>query len=91
MRVLEYFKERNGIEVLKGKLMEVYRKWKFKILEEKQAKETLIRNKEFVKLVNEAKEEWKNSKKYFEEVSDPDLIDLAIHRMEATKIFYMIL
>ena|SRR5690554_2775306 len=45
----------------------------------------------FILLVDQAKADWERAKGYFEEVSHPDLVDLAIHRMEAAKIFYIYL
>jgi putative protein kinase ArgK-like GTPase of G3E family len=45
----------------------------------------------FLSLVDQAKSDWERAKNYFEEVTNPELIDLAIHRMEAAKIFYMYL
>lgn len=35
-----------------------------------------------------AHEEWKNAEKYFENVTDPDLIDHAIYRIEAARTRY---
>lgn len=57
-------------------------------LEEARMKE---KNKKFVRLVNQAKEDWKNAQNYFENVTNPDLIDLAIYRMEAARVYYMYL
>lgn len=36
-------------------------------------------------LVNKAKEEWLDAKKYFGEVTEPELIDHAIYRVEAAE------
>src|SRR5690554_5958630 len=47
--------------------------------------------REFIEIVNKARDEWLDAQNYFQNVSNPDLIDLAIHRMEAAEIFYMYL
>lgn len=39
----------------------------------------------------EAKEEWENARNLFEEVTENDLIDFAIHRLEAAERRYMYL
>lgn len=57
-------------------------------LEEARMKEE---NKEFIRLVNKAKEDWKDAQNYFENVVNPDLIDLAIYRMQAARVYYMYL
>lgn len=36
-------------------------------------------------MVNKAKEEWQDAKKYFGEVTEPELIDHAIYRVEAAE------
>ncbi len=46
---------------------------------------------EFMDLVTEAKNEWLEAQNYFENVSEPDLVDYAIYRLEAAKIRYMYL
>lgn len=38
-----------------------------------------------LELVNKAKEEWLDAKKYFGEVTEPELIDHAIYRIEAAE------
>ncbi|QXM07146.1 YaaL family protein [Crassaminicella indica] len=38
--------------------------------------------------IKEAHEEWRNAEKYFQDVTDPDLIDYAIYRVEAAKTRY---
>lgn len=45
-------------------------------------------NKEFVNLVNNAQHEWRTAEQFFENVSDPDLIDYAIYKVEAAKSRY---
>lgn len=45
-------------------------------------------SKSIMELVEEAKREWLAAKEYFENVSDPDLIDYAIHSIEATEKRY---
>ncbi|MGI6225377.1 MAG: YaaL family protein [Peptococcales bacterium] len=44
-----------------------------------------------VELVNKAKEEWHDARNLFQEVTDPDLIDHAIYRMESAEKRYMYL
>ncbi|MDK2824755.1 MAG: hypothetical protein PWQ67_2692 [Clostridia bacterium] len=44
-----------------------------------------------VEMVNKAKEEWLDAKRFFEEVTDPVLIDHAIYRMESAEKKYMYL
>jgi len=44
-----------------------------------------------VEMVNNAKEEWVDAKKFFEEVTDPALIDHAIYRIEAAERKYVYL
>jgi hypothetical protein len=44
-----------------------------------------------VELINKAKEEWDDAKKLFDEVTDPDLIDHAIYRIESAEKKYMYL
>lgn len=41
--------------------------------------------------VEEAKQEWLNARIYFDNVVDPDLIDLAIYTMDAAERKYMYL
>lgn len=41
--------------------------------------------------LREAKEEWENARTIFEEVTDNDMIDFAIHRLEAAERRYMYL
>lgn len=38
-----------------------------------------------------AHNEWKEKEKFFQEVTDPDLVDIAIYEMEASKIKYVYL
>ncbi|SHK27968.1 Protein of unknown function [Anaerobranca californiensis DSM 14826] len=45
-------------------------------------------SKSIMELVEEAKREWLAAKEYFENVSDPDLIDYAIHSIKATEKRY---
>lgn len=46
------------------------------------------KSKSYLDLVEEAKKEWLAAKDYFENVSEPELIDYAIHSMEATEKRY---
>lgn len=45
----------------------------------------------FYDAVNQAREEWQNARKLFNDVSDPDLIDYAIFREEAARRRYIYL
>ena len=45
-------------------------------------------NQEFVDLVNKAHNEWRSAEQFFENVTDPDLIDHAIYKVEAAKSRY---
>lgn len=42
-------------------------------------------------IIEEARKEWLDAKKVFEEVSDPDLVDHLIYQMEASQKKYMYL
>lgn len=53
--------------------------------------ESLSSQKEFLSLVQEARDEWVQAQNYFENVSEPDLVDYAIYRAEAAKRRYMYL
>ncbi|HSH34901.1 DUF2508 family protein [Schnuerera sp.] len=57
---------------------------KFKT-KEKSEEEKILDN------IRKAHEEWKNKEKYFESVTDPDLVDHAIYELEASKIKYIYL
>ena len=46
---------------------------------------------ELLNSVNAAKEEWLSAQIYFENVSDPDLVDLSIYKLEAARRKYMYL
>ncbi len=48
--------------------------------------------KNLIEMIKEAHTEWKNSEKYFNDATDPDLIDYAIFKVEAnrTKFRYLI-
>jgi len=46
---------------------------------------------EFMEILTEAKEEWVQAQNYFDNVSEPDLVDYAIYRLEAAKKRYMYL
>ena len=45
----------------------------------------------FFTLVEQAKQEWQDAKKRFNEVSDPDLVDYAIYALEAAERRYIYL
>lgn len=44
---------------------------------------------EFLKLIRQAREDWIQAQNYFDNVSDPDLIDYAIYELEAARRKYM--
>lgn len=46
---------------------------------------------DYYQLVERAREDWLAAKAYFENVSDPDLVDHAIHLVMATEKKYMYL
>ena len=41
--------------------------------------------------LRQAEKEWKDKEKYFQSVTEPDLVDHAIYELEASKIKYMYL
>jgi ribosome maturation protein Sdo1 len=46
---------------------------------------------EFMEVLTEARDEWMQAQNYFENVSEPDLVDYAIYRLEAARRRYMYL
>ena len=48
-------------------------------------------DQELIRCVQHAMEEWNQAEKLFESVSEPELIDYAIYRIEASKKRYMYL
>ncbi|NLK44362.1 MAG: DUF2508 family protein [Tissierellia bacterium] len=46
---------------------------------------------DMLEILKNAHKEWKDKEKYFQEVTDPDLIDIAIYEMEASRIKYIYL
>lgn len=50
--------------------------------------EVKTEDEEILDNIRLAHEEWRNAEKYFENVTDPDLIDHAIYRMEAARTRY---
>ena len=46
---------------------------------------------QFLKAVNDAREEWISAMNFFENVTEPDLIDYAIYKIEASRRKYMYL
>lgn len=48
-------------------------------------------NMELAQCIAKAYEEWQNAEIFFHSVSDPDLIDHAIYRLEASKTRYVYL
>ncbi len=61
--------------VLSGKLKDM-------TIKEKNEDEELLEN------LKQAKEDWKEKERYFNSVTEPDLIDYAIYDMEASKKKY---
>ncbi len=53
--------------------------------------EVVDENQEFVNNISKAHEEWRNAEKFFDNVSDPDLVDHAIFKVEAAKCKYIYL
>lgn len=45
----------------------------------------------FLEQLNQAREEWHNAELYFQSVTEPDLIDYAIYKMEASRTKYVYL
>ena len=88
---MEYLKERDRIELLKNQWKEFSKLWTGQSPEEIEDAKRKQKTREFVALVNKAKEDWQDALNYFEHVTDPDLIELAIYRIEATRTFYMYL
>ena len=91
MKAMEQLKEREGMDFLKQWWQELSKLWTRQTPEEIEDAKKKQKTKEFVILVNKAKEDWKDALNYFEEVTDPDLIELAIYRIEATRTFYIYL
>ncbi|MCR2044263.1 DUF2508 family protein [Anaerosalibacter massiliensis] len=58
-------------------------------LKESTGKKALTEEQEIVNNIKEAFKEWKSKERYFESVTDPDLIDHAIYEIEACKIKYI--
>lgn len=54
-------------------------------LEEKSEKDKIIES------LRSAEKEWKEQEEYFQYVTEPDLVDYAIHQMEASKLKYIYL
>lgn len=46
---------------------------------------------DYFRAVEQARKEWQDAKKRFDQISDPDLIDHAIYAVEATERRYMYL
>ncbi|SCY62218.1 YaaL family protein [Alkaliphilus peptidifermentans] len=45
-------------------------------------------DEDFIQIIYKAHEEWKSAEAFFDNVSDPDLIDHAIYKVEAAKSRY---
>lgn len=91
MKIIEYDRESNGIEIKKRQWQEILKNISKKVARELERERIQEEHKEFIQLVNQAKEDWEIAQNYFEEVTDPDLIELAIYKMQAAKVFYMYL
>lgn len=48
-------------------------------------------NKEFIQNLKKAHWDWQKSQIFFQNVSDPDLVDYAIYKMEASRLKYIYL
>lgn len=48
-------------------------------------------HKELLNIVHDARDEWNAAQNYFENVSDPELVDYAIYKIEAARRKYMYL
>ncbi|KAB3530316.1 DUF2508 family protein [Alkaliphilus pronyensis] len=48
-------------------------------------------DQEFVEIIHKAHEEWKSAEAFFHNVSEPELIDHAIYKVEAAKCRYFYL
>ena len=53
--------------------------------------EEVDENQNFINIINKAHEEWRNAEQLFQNVSDPDLIDHAIYKVEAARSRYVYL
>jgi len=53
--------------------------------------EDIEKTPSLVELVNKAKEDWFDAKRFFDEVTDPDLVDYAIYRIESAEKKYIYL
>ncbi|WP_243136877.1 DUF2508 family protein [Alkaliphilus serpentinus] len=53
--------------------------------------EEVDENQAFVDIIRIAHDEWKSAEVFFENVTEPDLIDHAIYKMEAAKSRYIYL
>lgn len=63
----------------------------FNVVKEKISSKSESDDDKLLGMLKEAHKEWEEAESYFQMVSEPDLIDYAIHRMEATKTKYMYL
>jgi hypothetical protein len=73
-----------------GKVLEKIKYILIKIKDYFENEQPIIpdQSKSITELVEEAKREWLAAKEYFENVTDPDLIDYAIHSIKATEKRY---
>ncbi len=71
------------LEKLAGKISEIFGN----TIEDQGSKD----DQELVRCVQMAMDEWCQAEKFFESVSEPELVDYAIYRIEASKKRYMYL
>ncbi|MFZ7103042.1 MAG: DUF2508 family protein [Peptococcaceae bacterium] len=72
-------------------LLEKLLRFKEALLSSEILNEDVKKAPSLVEMVEAAKEEWLDAKKFFEEVTDPVLIDHAIYRMESAEKRYIYL
>lgn len=78
---------------MKANVAQIWQQISSSILGEASAPVVPVRDEqqELLDLVERARQDWMAAKVYFENVSDPDLVDHAIHTMDATQKRYMYL
>lgn len=78
-------KKDNILSTLTNMIADVYGRVSTINMEEKHE------NQKFVDLVNQAHNEWRSAEQFFESVTDSDLIDHAIYKVEAARSRYIYL
>lgn len=61
------------------------------IKDEKRFRNIKDEKREIIEDIKIAKEKWLEKENLFQEVTEPELVDFAIHELEASKIKYMYL